>query len=147
MLALSSISRNSRYVALLWIGVWLITGTVSLVLTTLEQERRMHEVGVRSRMRASDEFLKGEINAGKTDWRPLISYTGNLQRIEERLLGVNAAWERLSQLSPPRARTRILVRMLGFQYPWYWSAAVLIIIAAISTIILSFAVKSLDNLK
>ena len=32
ILALSSLSRNSRYVALFWLGIWFVTGTVSGVL-------------------------------------------------------------------------------------------------------------------
>ena len=36
MLALSSLSRNSRYVALFWIGMWFVTGTVSGVLEAVE---------------------------------------------------------------------------------------------------------------
>ncbi len=37
MLALSSLSRNSRYVALFWMGIWILTSTVSLVLMKLNK--------------------------------------------------------------------------------------------------------------
>ncbi len=147
MLALSSISRNSRYIALMWIGIWIITSIVSMVLITVEQEQRLHEAGLRMRNWRSDEALTAAIEAGKSDWRPLISYTANLQRIEEHLLGTNAAWERLSQLSPVGSRAPFLARMLGTQYPWYWSAAVLTILLLFSAFILHFSVKSLDQLK
>ncbi len=77
-------------------------------------------------MWANEEFLSAEIEAAKSDWRPLVSYTANLRRIGERLLGTNAAWERLGQLSPAGQRSHILLQMMGNQYPWYWSAAVLV---------------------
>jgi ABC-2 type transport system permease protein len=147
MLALSSISRNSRYIALSWIGMWVITSIVSLVLITVEQEQRVHAAGMRMRHWRSDEALTAAIEAGKTDWRPLISYTANLQRIEEHLLGTNAAWERLSQLSPAGARGPFLAWTLGTQYPWYWSAAVLAGLLVLSVCILNRSVRSLDQLK
>jgi ABC-2 type transport system permease protein len=147
MLALSSLSRNSRYVALFWMGIWLLTGVVSFVLTNIEHEQRRHQAGVRPRSWASEEFLTAEIEAGKSDWRPLLSYTANLRRIGERLLRTNAAWERLGQLSPPGQRSQILWRIMGNQYPWYWSAAVLAGVFALSAGILNFSVKSLDRLK
>jgi ABC-2 type transport system permease protein len=147
MLALSSLSRNSRYVVLLWIGLWLITSTVSAVLANIELHRRMHATSFRPHIWSDEQFLAGEMEAAKTDWRPLISYTSNLQRIEERLLGSNASWKRLSELSPKSARGQFLWRILGTQYPWYWSAGVLVGILAVSACILHFSVKSLDQLK
>jgi hypothetical protein len=36
---------------------------------------------------------------------------------------------------------------MGNQYPWYWSAAVLAGVFALSAGILNFSVKSLDRLK
>jgi ABC-2 type transport system permease protein len=147
MLALSSLSRNSRYVALLWMGIWILTSTVSFILIQVEREQRQHEAGVRRMSRASQDFLSAEIEAAKTDWRPLISYTANLHRIGERLLRTNAAWERLSQLSPERQRNRILVRLMGNQFPWYWSAVVLAFVFIVSACILNYSIKSLDRLK
>jgi ABC-2 type transport system permease protein len=147
MLALSSLSRNSRYVALLWMGILILTSTVSLVLTTIEQEQRRHQVGAHSRVWSKEAYLNAEIEAAKSDWRPLISYTANLRRVGERLLGTNAAWERLGQLSPPGQRNQILWQMMGNQYPWYWSAGILTGLFALSACILHFSIKSLDRLK
>ncbi len=147
MLALSSVSRNSRYVALLWLGVWLITSTVSFVLVRVDQAQRMRATGLRHHAWRNEQFLTDELQAAKSDWRPLISYTGNLQRIEERLLNTNAAWRKLSELSPASQRGPILLQLLDTQYPWYWSAAVLFGLAAISTCTLSLTIKSLDRLK
>ncbi len=147
MLALSSLSRNSRYVALLWMGIWIFTSTVSLVLMKVEQEQRFHNTGVHGRFWASEDFLNGEIEAAKSDWRPLLSYTANLHRIGEHLLRTNAAWERLAQLTPARGRTPILLQLMGNQYPWYWSAAVLSGLFAFSVCILNLSIKPLDRLK
>jgi len=147
MLALSSLSRNSRYIALFWMGIWILTSTVSFVLMKIEQEQRFHHAGIRGRFRMSEEFLNAEIAAAKTDWRPLISYTANLQRVGEQMLHTNAAWEKLSQLSPSGKRNQILLQLVGNQYPWYWSAAVLAALFALSVIVLNLSIKPLDRLK
>jgi ABC-2 type transport system permease protein len=147
MLALSSLSRNSRYVALLWMGIWILSSTVSLVLVQVAQEERQHQAGVRRLSRADEEFITAEIEAAKSDWRPLVSYTGNLRRVGEHLLRTNDAWEKLGQLSPAGQRNQFLLQLMGNQYPWYWSAAVLIGVFLVSACILHFSIKSLDRLK
>jgi ABC-2 type transport system permease protein len=147
MLALSSLSRNSRYVAMFWLGVWILSSTVSAVLITVEHERRMSEGGMHGQFWANEEQLQKEIQAAKSDWRPLVSYTSNLSRVGERLLGTNAAWERLGQLSPPAQRSNFLLQMMGNQYPWYWSAGVLVALFVLSLAILNFSIKSLDRLR
>lgn len=147
MLALSSISRNSRYVALLWLGIWVITGTVSLVLVRVDQEERIRAHGMRHRIWQNEQFLTKEIEAEKTDWRPLVSYSANLRRIEERLLNTNASWQRLGDITPAGRRGPFLMQMLGTQQPWYWSAAVLLGLAALSVGTLHLTIKSLDRLK
>jgi ABC-2 type transport system permease protein len=147
MLALSSLSRNSRYVALFWMAIWILTSTVSVILMQFEYEQSRHRAGARSHFGLKEEFLTAQIEAAKSDWRPLLSYTANLRRVGERLLRTNAAWERLGQLSPPGQRTQILLRMMGNRYPWYWSAAVLAALFALSACILHFSIKSLDRLK
>jgi hypothetical protein len=147
MLALSSLSRNSRYVALFWMCLWILTSTISMVLMKIDQEERRHQAGVNRRLWASEEYLTAEIEAAKKDWRPMISYTSNLRRIGEHLLDTNAAWERLGQLSPAGERAQILSQMMGNQYPWYWSAAVLAALLLLSACILNFSINSLDRLK
>jgi ABC-2 type transport system permease protein len=147
ILALSSLSRNSRYVALFWMGIWIMTSTVSLVLVEVDREQRMHAAGARRQHWASEELLRGEIEAAKSNWRPLVSYTGNLYRIGERLLGTNEAWEKLSQLSPPAQRGPFLMQMIAAQHPWYWSAGVLLALAGLCMAVLHFSIKSVDRLK
>jgi ABC-2 type transport system permease protein len=147
MLAMSSLSRNSRYVALLWLGIWLITSTVSFVLIQVDQAQRSRAVGVRHGRWSNEQFLAAELEAAKSDWRPLVSYTANLRRVEERLLHTNAAWQRLIELAPVGKREGLLRQVVDTQYPWYWSAAVLLGLAVLSVCILNLTVKSLDRLK
>jgi ABC-2 type transport system permease protein len=147
MLALSSLSRNSRYVALMWMGLWILTSTLSLILIQVAQVQRMHQSGTHPGMWASEEIVASEIEAAKSDWRPLVSYTANLRRVGEHLLGTNASWERLSQLSPAGQRGPIMLQMVNSQFPWYWSVAVLFGIFGLSAWILNYSIKSLDRLK
>jgi hypothetical protein len=107
----------------------------------------MHESGTHPGMWASEEVVASEIEAAKSDWRPLVSYTANLRRIGELLLGTNASWERLSQLSPAGQRGPLMMQMVNWQFPWYWSAAVLIVIFGLSAWILNYSIRSLDRLK
>jgi ABC-2 type transport system permease protein len=119
MLALSSLSRNSRYVAAFWIGTWFVSNVVSGVL-----------VGT---LRAS--------------WSPLVSYTQNLTRIANALLDNQAAWAKFAVFIRSPRRDQILVGLTGPTYPWYWSAAVLAGLFGLSLWILSLRVKSLDRLR
>lgn len=147
MLALSSLTRNSRYVALMWMGLWILSSMVSTILGIIDQEQRLHAAGVRNLRRAGEQQLREQIEAARSDWRPLVSYTANLRRVGERLLRTNAVWDRLGQLSPVGERSKILLQMMSNQFPWYWSAAVLAGLLVVSACILNLSVKSLDRLK
>jgi ABC-2 type transport system permease protein len=72
MLAFSSLSRNSRIVALLWVGLWIVGGMMGQILAETTREER----GVR------DE--KSE------RWR-VLSFTENLHRIREAMLDTDSA--------------------------------------------------------
>lgn len=176
ILALSSLSRNSRYVGLFWLAVWFVSSIVGSVLEGINQEQRMHEAyrkameAERAQMAAPPakdpkerqrqqqqqantyrtawaEAEHEALEASKSDWRPLVSYTANLSRIGKRWLRTDACWDRLSQNVPEQERDRFLLEYRGPQYPWYWSAAVLLVLFGISVWILNFRVKSLDRLK
>jgi ABC-2 type transport system permease protein len=162
MLAISSLSRNSRYVGAMWVGLWVVSNVASGVLNqTIRQ-----------------------------DWCPLLSYTGNLNRIREALLDSEAAWSKVSALfqtgqdtlrdaagrgrsrrgrvgrftfnfSPPSAAPappappspghthsgdgRSAAKAAS--YPWQWSAGVLAGLAGLSVWILATRVRSLDRLR
>jgi ABC-2 type transport system permease protein len=158
ILAISSLSRNSRYVGALWIGIWIISETSAGVL-----------------------FLTIH-----RDWCPLLSYTANLGRVREALLDTPTARAKVVALfqagqdqvrrsarsgpfgrrrssasvsdgpsppppAPPRDRN---VTSSGGQdaggsapYPWQWSAGVLAGLGALSLWILSSRVRSLDRLR
>jgi ABC-type transport system involved in multi-copper enzyme maturation permease subunit len=107
----------------------------------------------------------------RRDWRPVFSYATNLERMEEVLLGTDAAWVTLGRaverpramlgpvlgnapdlrelgagLSGPADDRRLADRRV-WQYPWYWSAGVLAGLFLVSVWVLSWRVKSLDRLK
>src|SRR5262249_23742087 len=70
MLAVSSLSRNTRNIGAVWVGFWLISNLVanSLIVTV------------------------------QRDWCPLVSYTGNLYRLRDVLLDTETANARLNAL-------------------------------------------------
>jgi ABC-2 type transport system permease protein len=148
MLALSSFSRNSRYISLLWIAVWVGSGMVSHVLEQASnQQQRMRQAWRANQGMPGDDYFAEQIRASESNWRPLVSYTANLSRVGQELLGTDAVWRRLSEVQPPPQRGMFLLQVLGPQYPWYWSAAVLTGLLALSACILNFRIKSLDRLK
>jgi ABC-2 type transport system permease protein len=173
ILALSSLSRNSRYVALMWLGIWIISGIVGTILESAEQaqrrqasynrtmaarpmipgqqgrgdQRRRAQAISEVRRSGREEFEAEELRASKTDWRPLVSYTANLSRVGRQLLGTDACWETFSRFQPPGQRERFQMEWSGPQYPWTWSAGVLAGLFGLSVWILSFPFRSLDRLR
>jgi ABC-2 type transport system permease protein len=171
ILALSSLSRNSRYVALFWLGIWFVGSVVGGILQTADREQRRQAMYAAIRVpaidptaspaeqlrqqrnweralrKAQEDYEKQEARATARDWRPLASYTANLSRVGEHLLGTNASWASLSRLLPAEERPQFLLTFMGPQYPWQWSAGVLLGLFGLSACILNFRVKSLDRLK
>jgi ABC-2 type transport system permease protein len=148
ILALSSLTRNSRYVALMWIGLWFVTSTLATILVAIDQQQRIHEARLAGNDRQSTEFVSSELDVAKTDWRPLVSYTTNLTRIGKELLGTDASWERILQSRPTNQKAVLLYSTSRDSlYPWYWSAAILAVLFGLSACILNFSIKSLDRLK
>jgi ABC-2 type transport system permease protein len=176
ILALSSLSRNSRYVALFWLGIWFVSMSLGGLLHEVDQQQRRQRTyrraaenqsallsdqsagtpeAQRKRQMARQESWDNvaveleaqELRAAKADWRPMISYTANLQRVGQHLLGTQRAWESVSLLRPPEERTRFLLEHMDLQYPWHWSASVLIGLFGLSACILNYRVRSLDRLK
>jgi ABC-2 type transport system permease protein len=162
MLAFSSLSRNSRYVGILWLGFWLISSVAASV-------------------------LEGTVGA---EWCPVVSYTNNLNRIRDALLDAGTAWDRLTSLSevgprdfrggmgmgpfgpgrrgarnvrvpPPDSGERPVEEDFASRpvaprsraswapatYPWQWSAGVLAGLAAASLLILTTRIRGLDRLR
>jgi ABC-2 type transport system permease protein len=156
MLAFSSLSRNSRYVGAMWLGLWLIGNLGSGVLTQIV----------------------------RADWCPLVSYTTNLQRVRDALFDADTSWNQVTNLfqagreqiggggfprpfggrrgfrpRPPAediqagpdraaiARERRSLSLAPATYPWTWSAGVLAALGVLSAAILTTQVRSLDRLK
>lgn len=175
VLALSATSRNSRYVALFWLGIWTVTGIVTLALQSADSQQRRfayyREVTIprpeprsatqsrearaaqmltwrEARSKAEEKYRRGELEFSQRDWRPLISYSANLSRIGERLLATNEAWRKISLMQPDlRSRERMQFNYMGPEFPWYWSALVLTGLFGLSACILNYSIKSLDKLK
>lgn len=167
MLALSSLSRNTRYVSALWIGIWFVSGAVSTVVygSRLHQVDTAHRpIMMQNRMinrgrrpfdpeefrriqeemeRVQEERLQVQLS----DWSPMLSFVGNVKRLGSVLMDTPSAWRKFGNLADPRNRTRILSQVMGPQYPWYWSGGILAGLMGISLWILSSRVKSLDRLK
>jgi ABC-2 type transport system permease protein len=99
----------------------------------------------------------------KSDWRPLLSYVSNLQRLGDQLLDTEGAWVTIGKAAEkpramfgpmfgPRGKTppvneHRLANLWVTQYPWVWSAGLLAAILGLSIWTLSRRVKSLDRLK
>jgi ABC-2 type transport system permease protein len=173
MLALSSLSRNSRYVGLFWVGVWVVTGLTGLVVEKIERQERRFErqrkfgemeyatrqkgqklsfqeqqrLQQEERMKAIREMNREEFEAGYRNWHPMFSYTANLNRVGDALLGTGTAWRKLSLNKPEEEQGGFLLRNVGPHYPWQWSAIVLLVLLGISVCILNLRVRSLDRLR
>lgn len=162
ILALSALSRNSRYVALFWIGLWLMSSISATVLESIHREEEFRtyvraNTGLPQSMNFSEQrkFWRRhreqmdawQLEMSRSDWRPLVSYTENISRVGRSLLGVDAAWERISELLPEENRTHFLLDYSGPGYPAYWSGLVLMGIFGLSAWVLNSSVKSLDRLK
>jgi ABC-2 type transport system permease protein len=118
MLAFSSLSRNSRYVGAIWVGLWLVGGIMADVLT--------ETVGSR--------------------WAPLVSYTGNLRRVGQTLLDREWALQQFQALAR-RQPFHSVPQPSAPPIPWYWSALVLAGLFGLSLWILTSRIKTLDRLR
>jgi ABC-2 type transport system permease protein len=173
MLALSSLSRNSRYVALFWVGLWFVSSVVAGILNGVAREQRLMEINrqhraamqpfrkpgknpqtiqeqqavVQALRKLQVEIDRIELEAIQTNWRPLVSYTGNLSRLGHRLLKTDAAWKKVSEVLPADSRDSFLANSLAPQYPWHWSAGILAALFGLSVCILNLRVRSLDRLR
>jgi ABC-2 type transport system permease protein len=221
MLAMSSLSRRSIYVALAWGGFCFLTFTLSGILITVryETERRrsvddrmgtwlaehppppgMQMAGIYpirrytgpipeskkspeekardewfkdwsdAMNRSSDQVVSNQLEALKSDWRPLVAYTTNLNRVGDWLLDSDRAWVTIgSAIEKPRRafgpamhmqpgvrmprdltgprNDRFLADFMVLQFPVSWSIAVLTGLWVVSALVLMTRVKSLDRLK
>ena len=148
MLALSSLSRSSRFVGAAWVGVWVVG---NIAAQTLQETVRQ-------------------------DWCPLVSYTRNLDRMRTVLLDTESARAQFLALyeaglsagraaarpampfpfgrarrrlrpEPPPEPPAVLEGLKSADYPWTWSAGVLAGLFVVSAWTLGTRVKSLDRLK
>jgi ABC-2 type transport system permease protein len=225
ILALSSLTRRSLYVGIIWAGMWLISSAAAGILidinrTSVRQEIQVTEMnrwidehppppgtkffqkrsgerspqlqvrprtgrlglaGLRPEQEREGErwyqawggaqaaaWQKAENVAMRAGWRPMCSYVVNLERFADLFLDTDSAWvslgravERAKQSAfgrgfrprrggpreLPASNERQLADQMVLQYPWWWSAAVLMGLMGLSTWILTRRVKSLDRLR
>src|SRR5262249_50084668 len=117
------------------------------VLGEVEHEQRMHAAFRNNQRPSRDELMALQSVDAQDDWRPTVSYTANLSRIGTQLLGTGRSLESLNQWMPPEQRAQAQYYLLGPQFPWTWSAAVLLGLFGLSACILNLRIKSLDRLK
>lgn len=175
ILAFSSVTRNSRFVGLMWLGMWLFGSTTVGILETVaqanrnyQQYRRIREVQTSAPRRGArdagglprddaeiadrlkrlrQELREEEDRAKDSNARPLLSFTANLSRLSNAILGTNAAWERLAEQFKGEERREFLNRYQGDRYPWTWSAGVVLGLLGASAWILNSRIRSLDRLR
>jgi ABC-2 type transport system permease protein len=149
MLALSSLSRSSRMVGAMWLGIWFISWMVAGALTGIHEDQiRMkaaeqravirHEMAKNPDRIPNDPNLDGrkrrvehelqrlemarraEIGeARRNNWRIMFAFTGNLARVGDSLLGTDAAWTRLSELVDSRSGRGHLYNFSEMRTPQY----------------------------
>jgi ABC-2 type transport system permease protein len=144
MLAISSLSRNSRYVGFTWVGLCIISFVVAQIL----------------------------VDTVRKDWCPAVSYVANLRRVGDTLLQTDWAFARIQESlrgvmpnaggapMPPMAKGRPTPtppqppRPTGAPSqreeptpPWYLSAGILAGLFGLSLWTLTFRVRSLDRLR
>jgi ABC-2 type transport system permease protein len=112
-----------------------------------EQATLQSQIDEKTRNRRSEARAEGAKQT-ENSWRPTLSYFTNLNRISQQLLNTNASWEKFGKLIPDQyGRQTFLSIFAGPQFPWTWSAYILLGLFGISTCILQGKIKSLDRLK
>ena len=168
MLAFSSLSRNSRVVAILWLALWGTSGVIADVMVRASRDR---------------------MEEGARWW--VVSFGSNLDRVREAALGTSEAYRKLVTTfqeaamkaaevaqgrmngGPPRGpfgwltgRRRpplpelpnrpppgnleappMFASRMNPPFPWKWSVAVLSGLSLLSIVVLSNRIKSLDRLR
>ncbi|HTU92966.1 MAG TPA: hypothetical protein VMF69_22990 [Gemmataceae bacterium] len=171
ILAMSSLTRRSLYVGIIWAGLWLISVMVGKILTEIhrdsvrreiqitemnrwydehppppgaqlyntpggryprfqvkpgtgkiqlaglrpEQERagdRWYQAWIKADGQAAEKAHKEQNKAMQGDWRPMCSYTANLERIADLLLDTDSAWVNIGK-SIERSRRAAFERGFG----------------------------------
>jgi ABC-2 type transport system permease protein len=125
----------------------LLVLTVDYYLATLSKMPADTKAVAAAPEQPEEDALERFREARRKDWSALLSYTANLKRVGNALLGTDAAWSNVGQLMNPRRRDLTLAQQMGPQHPWYWSAGILAGLGGLSICILNLRVKSLDRLK
>ena len=188
MLAFSSLTKNSSYIVLFWVGFWFIADTVVLIIAVIWLAIQTHEIQLdlqqsaeqvreirreepatpeamrdqKRRLKQAEEERDRErekaereiAELGRNNWFHLLTYSGNIDRLETSFLGTDSALDKLAKLlrNPlgGEADGEEPLEVTQFRGPrdsWHSSAGVLLGLMAVSGFILNRRVRSLDRLK
>lgn len=92
MLALSALTRNSRFVGAMFIGIWIISNMGAGVLEqTIGVEKQVRQSGYG--FGGLQPYWRAEEGSpeSRPDWTPIASYTRNLERVREAMMGTVGA--------------------------------------------------------
>lgn len=152
-------------------GVQLRNGLYPIGMPVNRQGQSESERWYRAWSNASSQAWMDTENSNsealRSDWRPLLSFVANLDRMSDLLLDTDTAWVTIgraierpqaafgrlgpggfgAQAKPPPVNERRLADRNVAQFPWTWSAGVLLGLMGISAWILTRRVKSLDRLR
>ncbi|MDX2037333.1 MAG: ABC transporter permease subunit [Isosphaeraceae bacterium] len=165
ILAISSLSKNSRYVAALWVGFWLVSGAASGILLQTVREPWCELIAyqrnidnVRNAMldtQGAREKIVALVESSEKKMREAMNSAGPFG-------GFGPFGGRRRPMPPPRPRrfdvdpgddpSIVANRRIPFtpdreKAPWIWSAGVLFGLFGASAWVLTTRVKSLDRLR
>ena len=147
MLALSTLSMNSRVVSGLWVGIWILS---SVVAGAVGGTTRYRESAVLSYMGNLDNLRQSLLGT----YRAKAEFASILDSIEQPKNGPPAGFWFGRRPPPPQMRGPGALS----QQPWFkdwltethpvaWSWAVFLALFGLSVLLLSVKVKSLDRIR
>jgi ABC-2 type transport system permease protein len=171
MLAFSSLSQNSRHVQAMWLGVWIVSNVAAGVLQETVRADWCPLVSYTANLRrVRDAMIDAE-----TSWEKLTALFGAGQKQLDATMGRGGPGRgpgqalarilvgqrpgggppagpqppvpKLDQPPPPRRPPERPSVFAPPKFPWQWSAAVLAGLGALSIVILTFQVRTLDRLR
>ncbi|MHC4598483.1 MAG: ABC transporter permease subunit [Planctomycetota bacterium] len=117
MLALSSCTRNARFLGFIWAGFWVMSYIASKILSyTLIPTRTSY---------GGPAFKEG-------DWTSLLAFHSNFDAIGVRLFNIVNLLEPLAEIS---LTSRRLLNQLAYGHDWRWSLAIVVFLTLFSAVV------------
>jgi ABC-2 type transport system permease protein len=170
MLAISSLSRNSRLIGAIWFGFWILTSWGSGLLFFIVRDQGILAVSYTTnleRIQAAMLDTDSAMEPFNRLWNKQLEKARQAAEMQNRMAERQRAAQRgqtgkgmeapptpvvtiEEENSPERSRAGPPEQPSPFRgptYPWYWSAGILVGLFGISAWILSLRIKTLDRLK